>query len=206
MIKIRKEVINEVSEEWVDGYAAVFNEKSKMLFEDGKFFYEVINPRAFDEILSSKNLNVKAVVNHDDNKILGRNKSGTLLLDVDERGLKYSIKWGDTQLHKDTIELIERGDLFESSFKYYSKRQNVEYKRDEEGNLLRIVNKIDGLYDVSLVTDGAFSNTDIYLRSIKEDVEVFELNELKERELKEKFETYNKFIKEIKDDIKGIDG
>ena len=148
----------------------------------GKTFYEIIERNAFDEVLQRADLNVKAVVNHDDTKLLGRTKSGTLHLSVDDTGLKYSIRMGNTQLHRDTLEMVERGDLAESSFKYIP--ADSYFKRGEKGELLHIVRKVKGLYDVSLVNDGAFANTDVSVRSalnqFLQDEETERISQIKE--------------------------
>jgi len=174
---------------FIDGYGAIFNQRSRLIFEDGKLFYEIIKDGAFDEVLRKEDLNVKAVVNHDETKLLGRTKSGTLALEVDEIGLKYSIRMGNTQLHKDILEMVERGDLSESSFKYRIKKGDSTFQRDENGDLLHIVSKVSGLYDVSLVNDGAFANTDVNIRSLIDD---FEQEEATERLLKVKEENQMK--------------
>ncbi|MCW0484663.1 HK97 family phage prohead protease [Gaoshiqia sediminis] len=162
----------------MDGYASVFNQRSKLMLEKGKVFFEIIKPGAFDEVLQKEDLNVKAVVDHNPEKLLGRTKSGTLLLSVDDKGLKYSILMGNTQLHKDTLEMVERGDLYESSFIFSIKPGDSTFTRDENGNLLHIVNKISGLYDVTLATDGAYANTDV---SIRKAISDYELEEAKEK-------------------------
>lgn len=185
---------------YIDGYASVFNQRSRLIYEDGKFFYEIIKEGAFDEVLRSDNLNVKAVLNHNEEKLLGRTKSGTLELTVDETGLKYSIRMGNTQLHKDTIEMVERGDLSESSFKYRVKKGDSTFERDENGDLLHIVSRISGLYDISLVNDGAFANTDVTIRSaINEFIQAE--NEEKLRQIKEENQSKRDYINTLKGTI-----
>ena len=184
-IKIRSEQV-EGSEEkkvFIEGYAAVFNQKSKLIFEDGKLFYEIIKPNAFDEVLKDEHLNVRAVVDHDNSKLLARTKSGTLTLSVDEYGLKYSILLPDTNLGEDIAKMVERGDIFESSFKYFTRKGDDRFERDENGDLIHIVERVSALYDVSLVVDGAFANTNMSVvkRSLKE----LEAKEQAERERKE---------------------
>ena len=156
-IKIRSITNNEagVDESYIEFYAAVFDQRSKLLFENNKYFYEIIERGAFDELLAKDNLNVKAVVNHDDNKLLGRTKSGTLQLEVDDYGLKAIVKVGKTTLWNDTLEQIERGDLFESSFKFKNNKSDESIRRDENGDF-ETIRKISGLYDVSIVDDAAF--------------------------------------------------
>lgn len=194
-IKVRK--LEESNDTWLDGYASVFNQKSRLIFEDGKFFYEIIKEGAFNEVLQREDLNVKAVVNHDKEKLLGRTKSGTLLLSTDEKGLKYSIRMGNTILHKDTLEMVDRGDLAESSFKYTVRKGDSTFTRDENGDLLHIVNKVSGLYDVSLVDDGAFANTDVSIRSA---LDAFELEE-KQRSITSELAEKKEYLKNLKEGI-----
>ena len=200
-IKIRS-ITNEagVDESYIEFYAAVFNQRSKLLFENGKYFYEIIERGAFDELLAKDNLNVKAVINHDDNKLLGRTKSGTLQLEEDDYGLKAIVKVGKTTLWNDTLEQIERGDLFESSFKFKNNKSDESIRRDENGDLVKTIRKISGLYDVSIVNDAAYSNTNINarLRSFKE-FEEAEQAELKRKEQVEaELVTLRNYINKIK--------
>ncbi|MFY9150931.1 MAG: HK97 family phage prohead protease [Prolixibacteraceae bacterium] len=185
---------------YIDGYASVFNQRSRLIFEDGKKFYEIIKEGAFDEVLRSESLNVKAVINHDDSKLLGRSKSGTLTLEVDNTGLKYSIRMGKTQLHRDTVEMVERGDLAESSFKYKIGKGDSVFQRDSNGDLLHIVSTVRGLYDISLVNDGAFTNTNVIVRSALNDFEQAEKEEHL-RQIKEENAVKRNYLKELKNNI-----
>ena len=191
---------SENSETWLDGYAAVFNQRSKRIFENGKQFFEIIKEGAFDEVLRSESLNVKAVVEHDPNKLLGRSKSGTLKLETNEKGLRYSVRMGNTQLHRDTLEMIERGDLYESSFKFSVGKGDSQFTRDENGDLLHIVTKIRGLYDVSIVGDGAYNNTDIAIRSALDEFELAEKQE-RLRQLKEENQSKRDYLTTLKNSL-----
>jgi HK97 family phage prohead protease len=191
-IKIRSINNEGVNEVYLDFYASVYEQKSKRIFEDGKLFNEIIKRGAFDNILNDENINVKAVVNHDDNKLLGRSKSGTLKLTSDDYGLLASVRMGNTQLHKDVIEMVERGDYNESSFKFTTDKEYMTTRREGSDNIVEI-NKITGLYDVSIVGDGAYANTNVSLRSLIDEIELDNLEkERKEQEEKDK---------EIKDKI-----
>lgn len=189
---------------WIEGYAAVFNQRSKLILENNKLFYEVIKPEAFDDVLRSENLNVKAVIDHDNSKMLARTKSGTLELFVDEYGLKYRILLPETNLGRDIKNMVERGDIYESSFKYSTRKGDDVFGRDENGDLIHTVNKIRGLYDVSLVVDGAFANTNLEIA--KRSLQEFEAEEQEEVErkqaIKDELETKRNYLKEIKDEIK----
>lgn len=149
----------------IDGYASVFNQRSKLIFEWGDLFFEVIEPGAFDDVLRSETLNCIATVNHRRDLMLGRTKNNSLRLLVDEKGLRYEIDVPDTQLGKDTLYQVERGDFYESSFIFIVQQANIRWDKTPEGVPIRYISKIDELYDVSIVTDGAYANTDIKARS-----------------------------------------
>ena len=147
---------------YVSGYAAVFNKRSRLIAEGGKVFYEYINPNAFEEVLNKEDLNCVANRDHDKTKLLARTTSKTLQLSVDDYGLKYEFAVPDTQLGRDTTELLNRGDLYESSFKFYVKPSDIRWFRDEEdGTLSREILKVYDLVDVAIVVDGAYAGTDV---------------------------------------------
>lgn len=157
----------ESGEQFIKGYGAVFNQRSRLIRENGKTFYEIILPGAFDKILKTTP-NVIANVGHDDNKMLGRTRSGTLTLSVDEIGLHYKISVPNTALGRDTMEQIKRGDLDESSFKYGTLKNDISWGRAEDGIAIRYVKNISALWDVAIVRNGAFPNTDVALRQLAE--------------------------------------
>lgn len=160
----------------IEGYASVFNQRSKLIFEWGEVFYEVIEPGFFDDILRSESLNCIATVNHRRDLMLGRTKSGSLRLTADDKGLKYEIDVPETQLGKDTLYQVERGDFFESSFIFTVQAANVRWDKTPEGIPIRYLSKADDLFDISIVTDGAYANTNIAAREWKAYKETIERN------------------------------
>ncbi|TLX78411.1 HK97 family phage prohead protease [Labilibacter sediminis] len=156
---------NENGENIIDGYGSVFNQKSRRLVENGKVFYEIIHTGAFDDCDFS---NAIMCLNHDKRQMLARTKSGTLTLTVDEYGLKYSFTLPNTTLGNDTKEQVSRNDYDESSFAFIVDQKSVKWERDSEGNLIRNVHKIKRVTDCSIVLNGAYANTDISLRDLKD--------------------------------------
>src|SRR5687768_15131364 len=73
-----------VDDRYIRGYSIVFN----VLSEDLGGFRERILPQAVDRSLSS---DVRALVDHDTGKVLGRTRSGTLTLRKDPKGLFSTI-------------------------------------------------------------------------------------------------------------------
>lgn len=148
---------------YVDFYAAVFNHQSKLIREYGEVFYEIIDPKAFDNVLADPGLNTIATIDHKREKILGRVKSGTLTMGPDKRGVKCSLEMPNTTRGNDMLEMIRRKDYEECSFIYTIAEGGVRY--DRSGDIpVRTVTDIADLIDVSFVIDGAFDTTDIYER------------------------------------------
>ena len=135
----------------LEGYAAVFNSET-----DLGHFREVIKPGAFDDVMNN---DVRALINHDPNLILGRTENGTLELSTDERGLKYRVKLGNQQYAKDFYESVKRGDISQSSFAFTIKDQSWNEERT-----VRSVDKVRQLLDVSPVTYPAYAAATVQAR------------------------------------------
>ena len=135
------------------GYAAVFNTVT-----DLGTFREQIAPEAFTRVMEEAP-DVVALLNHDNNFVLGRTTSGTLKLSLDERGLKYEVKLGNQTYARDLAESMRRGDISQSSFAFTIERESWQEN-------VRTVEEVRGLYDVSVVTRAAYGdNTTADLRA-----------------------------------------
>jgi uncharacterized protein len=139
------------------GYAAVYNRFSLPLREGGSAFREVIRPGAFDKILARQRgkQDVVALLNHDSNMILGRTSSGTLELSSDEKGLRYTVTPPDTQVGRDTLELVRRRDLRGSSFAFAVDDKGQNWTSDDQG-AVREIRDVSLLADVSVVLTPAY--------------------------------------------------
>jgi HK97 family phage prohead protease len=131
-------------------------------------FREIIEPGAFDRVLSKRKLDVVALFDHE-GQPLGRTLSGTLRLSTDERGLNYEIDPPDTQLGRDVTTLIRRRDLFGSSFAFtVDPKKGETWGQDERGVATRTIHEFSGLFDVSVVTHAAYGNaTSVAVRSLE---------------------------------------
>jgi HK97 family phage prohead protease len=128
-------------------------------------------PGAFDRALKEKQ-DVRALFNHDDNQVLGRSKSGTLRMSVDSKGLKYEIDPPDTQLGRDLVTSIRRGDIDGSSFAFIVRGQKWnETTKDGVTTYLREITDCD-LMDVSPVTYPAYEQTSVAVRTMFPDGEI----------------------------------
>jgi len=143
------------------GHAAVFNQLS----EDLGGFREQIAPGAFSEAIEKDD--VRALFNHDANFVLGRNRSKTLTLSEDARGLAIEIDIPQTQTIRDlVIAPIERGDVTQMSFGFSVRPNGQDWAKDDEGRVVRTLKKLR-LFDVSAVTFPAYPQTDVGVRELR---------------------------------------
>jgi HK97 family phage prohead protease len=139
------------------GYAARFDTKADIM----GLFQERIAPGAFTRAIG--NDDVRALVNHDPSLLLGRNKSGTLALTQDNAGLRFEITPPDTQLARDLMVSMERGDINQCSFGFIATREEW----DETGDVpVRTLLEVE-LFDVSIVTYPAYDETSAAVRSLE---------------------------------------
>lgn len=175
------------------GYAAVFDSFS----EDLGGFKEIIRKGAFQDSLTTDD--IRALWNHNPDYVLGRNRSGTLRLLEDDKGLKIEIDPPNTQWAKDLMESIGRGDVDQMSFGFIT----VQDRWHNENNInTRELLKVK-LFDVSPVTFPAYPQTEVgvrtaqdvyksYLASIQANKELKRRNQARVSILKRKLELIEK--------------
>lgn len=148
------------------GHAAVFDSWAT-IYDLGDYVErEVIRPGAFAAALAA-NQDVRALRDHNPTLLLGRTRSGTLRLREDETGLWSEIDPPETANGRETLHLLERGDLSGMSIAYLPRDGGEVVSRRVENRVViieREVTSVD-LYDVSVVTYPAFVETDAYVRS-----------------------------------------
>jgi Escherichia/Staphylococcus phage prohead protease len=145
------------------GYAAKYDKMS----QDLGGFFERLAPGCFNSVMND---DVCCLRNHDDDNLLGRSSSGTVMLMLDDIGLKYECSLPDTTCGRDTAEMIRRGDMRGSSFAFNIAMEGQEW--DWDGPMpLRTITKIGRLYDVSPVTNPAYLDTEVDMRSFQAAVE-----------------------------------
>jgi HK97 family phage prohead protease len=137
------------------GHAAVFDQLS----EDLGGFREQIQAGAFVDAIATDD--VRALWNHNPDFILGRNRSNTLRLVEDVRGLAIEIIPPDTQTVRDLVLTpMERGDVSQMSFAFSVRPGGQDWAKNDSGQLIRTLKKLR-LYDVSPVTYPAYPQTDV---------------------------------------------
>lgn len=138
------------------GYAAVFG----ALSEDLGGFRERIAPGAFRDSLGN---DIRALWNHNTDTVLGRTKSGTLVVEEDSRGLRVVILPPDTEQVRGLLESVKRGDVDQMSFGFRVETDGESWS-EEGGVAIRTLTKVR-LYEVSPVTFPAYEDTEVVARS-----------------------------------------
>ena len=140
----------------IAGYAAVFGAAADIAGQ----FREIVAPGAFSNTISG---DVRALIDHDSGRVIGRTTAGTLRLSEDDVGLAVEIDLPDTQDGRDLATLIARGDISGMSFGFIVTRQEW----DETGEMpTRTIQAVD-LREVSAVAFPAYDHTSIALRSLE---------------------------------------
>ena len=114
------EQVNVSEDNVVEGYALKFNKESRNLGG----FVEVIDKSALDNVDLS---DVRCFLDHDSSKLLGRTKSGTLELNVDDVGLHFRCVLPNTTVGRDALELVKRGDLSQCSFMFTTTEEGTKW-------------------------------------------------------------------------------
>lgn len=137
----------------VVGYALKFNRDSEDLG-----FIERIDSHALDQTDMS---DVYALINHDDNYVLART-GNNLNLTVDDIGLKFEFKPTNTSYSRDLVDNLKAGLVNKCSFAFTVANAGDEWE-ERNGKYYRTINNIERLYDVSVVTYPAYSDTEVVL-------------------------------------------
>lgn len=141
------------------GYAATFNNLSHNLGG----FRERIAPGAFGRSLKA-GADVRFLLNHAPDNILGRTRSGTLTLSEDEKGLKFRCLLNRaSSFSSDVYQAVKRGDISECSFAFTVPQGGDlwESGRDADSGAtiqIRTLKDVD-LMDCSLATYPAYPST-----------------------------------------------
>ena len=148
----------------ITGYAAKFDCMSTPIMG---WFVESIARGAFEGCDMS---DVIMCFNHRDDSILARTTSGTLRLEVDEVGLRFSFEAPNTTIGNDMLELVRRGDISKCSFRFVVEQDKWVYADDSNGLKYdeRTILKFSRVADVSLVVFPAYPDTEASVRHLEE--------------------------------------
>jgi len=172
---------------YVEGYALIFNSRSEDLG-----FYETIDREAISQDLI-ETCDIFALLNHNDDKVLARSNKGhgSLTLEVDEVGLRYSFDAPKTALGDELLEYLSRGEITGSSFAFCIDWNDPDAQSWEKKNGIkyRTIHKIASLHDVSPVFTPAYSATSVSKRALDKCEELDELEKKSREDLINKLDT-----------------
>lgn len=140
----------------ITGYAAVYNSDSV----DLGFFTEVIRPGAFSRAVRD-NQDVRALLDHNTGKIIGRTKAGNLTLQEDDQGLRVTLNPIDTEDGRTAVAWVRSGvvDGFSFGFETVADKWGT-----KEGRAYRELLDVN-LFEVSLVAFPAYPGTSASVRA-----------------------------------------
>lgn len=188
----------------IEGYVNAVERNSKLLHSRLGNFIERIRKGAFGKALE-RNDDVKILLNHNPDRVLGSQKQGNLILTEDPIGLRAEADITDPEVIKDA----KNGDLVGWSFGFRDVPDGVEEKI-EDGIRTRLVSDLD-LDEVSILNrekipayDGTLimaRSEDVVYFSDSDDCEMIREDESKTEKVEDKEIDYSeaeKMIKEMK--------
>lgn len=162
----------------IEGYACVYSQRSVLMRDwDRGPVYEQVEPGAItEEVLRASD--IIANINHDDDHMLARsvNGDGSLSLDIDDHGLKASFELPATSDGDTVLEGVRRKDFRGMSFGFWiDPKKDVTYSEEQgkDGKTITVrhINRVRGLFDVSVVTHPAYPTTEVEVRAIRQELE-----------------------------------
>jgi len=147
----------------ISGYAITFNQPTVLFEMNGIEYKEVIDSRALNstplnDVLLRYNHNVTTTP-------LARTRGGSLKLNIDNKGLFFEATLFNTQSARDIYTLVKERGLDKMSFGFIAGEDNYDKKTNT-----RMINKIDKLFEISIVDQPAYDSTSVEARGFFENI------------------------------------
>ena len=127
-------------------------------------FVEIIRPGAFARSLKAEGVDIRAFVEHQPAKIIGRQSAKTLMIHEDPQGLHVEILPPDTQDGRDVLENVRVGNLDGMSFAFRVPSGGDRWDLKTEPALRELLHV--ELHEVSVVAMPAYPATEVAMRSL----------------------------------------
>ena len=148
----------ELKEDYIiEGYATTF-EPYLLFEEDGIEYFERIDKNAFNDTDFS---DIILMYNHD-SKVYARTRNKTLIVEVDNHGLKVTADLSKTRSSRDIFEEVQAEMLDKMSWSF-----TVAEERYDSKTRTREILSIKKIYDTSLVSRPQNEGTSVVARSAK---------------------------------------
>lgn len=149
----------------LEGYAVLFDQPQTYQFGDTTYT-EQISRNALDNADMRKT--VMRYNHHDSVFAMARTKNNSLVLTIDDIGLKIWADLIDTQSNRDLYRMIQNGLVDEMSFAFsVTPGSDIWTYEDDYDKVTRTITSIDVLYDVAAVDNGFYEKTSLYARTIE---------------------------------------
>ena len=153
---------NNKNEMVIEGYAVVFGKVQKR-----GWLTEVIENGAFDNADMS---DVCLRYNHSNEyPILARTRNKSLILEVDDKGLKVIATLIETTDNRNIYERVKAGLLDKMSFAFTVRKREWEILNEDTENeeSIQHIIEIDKLFDVSIVDEPFYEDTEVSARGLE---------------------------------------
>lgn len=189
---VRESAPGEAQSRKICGYAIMFNVPSVILDKDEHYEErEVIKPCAVTKALLDSS-DIIMTMYHNREIVLARSNKGkgTLSYRIDSKGVFFEFDAPNSPNGDEALELVRRGDITGCSFIFGSYYYNDEYVRREEKKVNGVtqvtcyVLKMTGIYDFTITTKPAYSDTSVEAREAQErkaQKKAREIREIRER-------------------------
>ena len=145
----------------VEGYAVVFDQPQTYTWGD-ETYTETIDRNALNGADMRRTV---MRYNHNDTVFaMARVKNGSLMMTIDDYGLKIRANLIDTQSNRDLYKMIRTGLVDEMSFAFTVTEDEWTYT-DDFKTVSRKITAIETVYDVSAVDTGFYETTSIHARA-----------------------------------------
>lgn len=142
------------------GYALRFGS----VYEMGDNWTEEVSRDAFK---NADMADVRVLLNHDPNQILGRTSAGTARIGLDDHGLWYEVQLPDSPNGQNARVAVQRGDISQSSWGFLLNDNGDQWEKRDGGRYHRTLTDVRVVYDTSPVTFPANPDTTIAKRSLE---------------------------------------
>ncbi len=144
----------------ISGLAIPYNKLSVPIMG---LFRERFRPGSLTKTLK-ENPDIRCLWQHDESRVLGRTKNGTLELTDTPEGLRFSALPPDTSWAKDALITMRRGDVDQMSFRFKVPKGKDTFTQ-EGSDVVRDVNEAF-LREISPVTFPGYPDSSVSVRSI----------------------------------------
>ena len=142
----------------ISGYVQKWGSLSEPLKRGRKVFRERVEKGAFTKAIDralANDKHIKLLFKHDHNKLLASTKNGSLQLEEDEIGLRFTANIVATSLGKDVYKYVKSGLMSNMSFGFNNAEESWSYENGENIRTLHDFN----ITEISILDNPAYKSS-----------------------------------------------